>query len=275
MLNAACTDSDSPKPLLVEFFAGSAFITRQWRKDGLPGLAVDVAFNKLLDVTDPCILQELVGAAVKGRIAAAWFAPPCASFSRARHGPASSNWPPLRSAEFPNGLPSLRERDQQAVDRGNTTLRATAFLIEVFVKLEIPSACENPSTSFLWSADVMPQLLSLPSCFSSTVDFCAFGARWRKRTRIVAWSCTKMPFSAEHRCKGRQTLCAFSHKPHIILSGVDPVSRVLWTHLAEPYPRRFAFVCARWIAASAEVVKSSRQWSAASASWILDRRLCS
>ena len=41
-------------------------------------------------------------------------------------------------------------------------------------------------------------------------------------------------------CAGRAGVCSRTLRPHLQLSGRDPVSRKLWTQIAEPYPRNLS-----------------------------------
>ena len=70
------------------------------------------------------------------------------------------------------------------------------------------------------------------------LDMCAFGARWRKFTKVACWARHHPEAPAVARCTCRKGLCSFSDKPHIVLTGHDPVSGILWTRLAEPYPSK-------------------------------------
>ena len=84
----------------------------------------------------------------------------------------------------------------------------------------------------------MERLLTAVDCEQRVVDMCAFGAHWRKRTRVVCWARYHPP-GAVCRCNGRKGMCGFRDSRHITLSGVDRSTGLLWTRLAEEYPRRF------------------------------------
>ena len=91
----------------------------------------------------------------------------------------------------------------------------------------------------LFAIPDMKKLAQHPACREFVVDYCQYGAKWRKRTRELSW------FSADDsrlhkQCTGRAGICSATGKPHIVLSGSDPISHRLWTSIAEPYPRRFA-----------------------------------
>ena len=64
---------------------------------------------------------------------------------------------------------------------------------------------------------------------------CAFGTRWRKATRLLAWN-VSLDSLSNRMCHGRKGICQFTGKPHIVLSGADPVSKRNWTSLAGKYP---------------------------------------
>ncbi len=62
------------------------------------------------------------------------------------------------------------------------------------------------------------------------VDYCRFGAPWRKRTRIA---------SSIVALNGLRVFCQ-CRKPHIPLRGMHPTLGKPWTAVAEPYPKAFA-----------------------------------
>ena len=137
------------------------------------------------------------------------------------------------------GLPHLREADRERVKVGNRTAAVSASIINLCVKLGIPCAVENPRTSILWSSRYFSWALRSTRAQEFNVDMCAFGTRWRKATRVVAWNCIRRPQLADCRCSGKHGVCSFTQKPHIRLTGASD-SGVLWTRRAQVYPNRFA-----------------------------------
>ena len=98
----------------------------------------------------------------------------------------------------------------------------------------LPAAVENPIASILWSSPDMIALKSLPGFEEVCLDFCCFDTPWRKSTRLWSWN---FPLSCvAKRCRAKAGVCSTSHKPHLVLSGRDPVSGQVFTKMAEPYP---------------------------------------
>ena len=81
-------------------------------------------------------------------------------------------------------------------------------------------------------------------------DDCCFGMPWRKRTRLVSIACGTAP-ALQKRCIGGRGLCS-NGKPHLTLRGTKPGTSVLWTRIAEPYPRKMARAAAQWLVRSAD-----------------------
>jgi hypothetical protein len=130
-------------------------------------------------------------------------------------------------------------------------------LIELCVKCSVPVMLENPATSMLWLAPRLQKLCTLDSHVSFITDFCQHGAKWRKRTRISCWHTPSCPQLCKV-CSGKKGWCSARNRQHIVLSGVDPVSKQLWTHIAQPYPKLFAAKVAEHLILSSELCKDSR-----------------
>ena len=163
---------------------------------------------------------------------AAWFGTPCSSWSRARrdingHGP--------RTAKHIWGVPGLSDAELRRLALGNATLRVTIELIRALNKLSIPVVLENPSSSYLWQAPPLAPVLA--SGQRVVIDYCAYGTPWRKRTAFHCWNLAAAS-DLQNTCRGRRGKCAFSGRPHQLLSGYDKVSKQRWTKIAEPYPAK-------------------------------------
>ena len=167
-----------------------------------------------------------------------WLGTPCTSWSRARRGPPGSGWCQIRSNQHIWGLPNLLPRDVARIKLGNSTLRASARVIRTAVNVGCPSILENPLTSMLFIAPPIAKLLRLPCASFAKTHFCQHGARWRKATGLAAWHAS-IPDNLQLTCSGHNGICSRTNKPHIVLSGADPVSKILWTSIASKYTDRF------------------------------------
>ena len=79
------------------------------------------------------------------------------------------------------------------------------------------------------------------------LDFCQFGSAHRKRTRLWSWHCGHDAALAQ-TCLGFNGLCTRTHRPHDILEGCIPGTKILRTAAAEPYPDRFVAKAAALLA---------------------------
>eukprot|EP00435_Cladocopium_sp_Y103_P012524 s4507_g3.t1 len=116
------------------------------------------------------------------------FGIPCGTCSRAREIPieGEANAPkPLRSPEFPEGLPNLEPRDQERVDLANKVYSACARLIITCIVLSIRWTLEQPSRSLFWLTKYWRWVLD--HCQPLFVSFhnCMFGGARPKRTTIA------------------------------------------------------------------------------------------
>ena len=236
--------------LFVELFSGAGGITRAWRRAGFGAMAFDINLGDFCDLTRPRVVRLIEGWLRAGCIMGVWLGTPCTSWSRARRGPANSNWCSLRSDHHIRGLPGLSEPNRERVKVGNATAAVSARIVRLCLSLRVPCAVENPLTSRLWVSPYFARLLGHASCRSYRADFCQFGARWRKATKVATWCCLER--SLDCRCTGRHGLCSLSGRHHIVLTGSDPVSKRLWTNIAQEYPRRFCEVFAKLVSDSAD-----------------------
>lgn len=237
--------------VFLDIFSGDGSVGRYLSRLGYPVISIDICDDSRFDILNHDVAAVIFGWIKSGSVLGIWLATPRTSWSRARHGPANSSWGPIRTSQHIYGIPGLSPEDVNKVRVGNQTMRFTANVIRIACHHHVPTFLESSCNSMLWLA---PPLLSLcgRDCSRSLIcDFCQYGTRWRKRTRIQGWFVQP---SAEltHTCSGRHGICCASGKYHIILKGQDPVSRQLWTHLAQPYPLKFAQAAARALITSFE-----------------------
>ena len=84
----------------------------------------------------------------------------CGTGSRAREQPISATkrkigvpqLPPLRSADYPMGLPHLKPFHQAKIDSANTLLRFVVELLFLAFQLSVHVVLENPERSWIWAA---------------------------------------------------------------------------------------------------------------------------
>ena len=148
----------------------------------------------------------------------------CSSFSKAVT-------PAVRSPRFPRGLPGMRRSMRLKVKQGNHHADFNALAIREAEKHGIYFWLENPDGSYLWAQKGYERFRPADSNWLYRADFCRFGTRWRKRTRVA----TSIP-----ALRGRRTLCRCEPPEHFQLRGQHPTLRIPWTAVAEPYSRGFS-----------------------------------
>ena len=126
---------DNSRCIVLEIFAGSCRLSKACRGVGLEAVAVDQTASRSeqfpifqVDLTDEVGFKKLESfiEVEKDSILHAHFAPSCGTASRARGRPIPGEDPcagrqPLRSSQFPNGLPSLTFNEQQRVNKANAS----------------------------------------------------------------------------------------------------------------------------------------------------------
>ena len=224
------------KVLFLDLYSGTGGVGHRLRKRGYGCLSFDLSLGPEFNLVIPAIHSLIKSWIVSGCIAGVMIATQCSSWSRARHGPTNSSWGPIRSNQYIMGIPNLSDRDAQKISNGNIQMYKTADIIKCCVRFGIPVILENPATSMLFLAPPIRRLMSLSCNHSVVLDQCAYGARWRKRTRFACWN-VNIPDDFRQVCSGHGGICSHSNKYHIILSGRSP-SGVLWTRLAQEYPSR-------------------------------------
>ena len=139
--------------------------------------------------------------------------------------------PPLRSAEFPDGLPSLAGGLWYQAFLGNLFKERTCEACAALTILGKHFSIENPLGSLIWDTPAMINLVRHSRAFLVDFDQCAFGAPSKKPTRIlVSHQSFQQPLSVQ---------CPGNHK-HVVLKGKvfsEQFGRVVYrTKLAQVYP---------------------------------------
>ena len=158
-------------------------------------------------------------------------------------------------------------KEKTTLADGNATAQACVNIILSCKSHNVPVALENPRDSLLFlhpavqaAAKGLPQLSPLEGCcleappvnVDVSFDMCAFGAPWRKPTRLWFWNLSEADVTSlssmkcrSHRSltKGAPAICGFSQRPHQQLTGAAKSS--FRTKVAEAYPIPFAEHLAR------------------------------
>eukprot|EP00438_Fugacium_kawagutii_P018254 Skav220446 [mRNA] locus=scaffold254:128743:132882:- [translate_table: standard] len=221
-------------PCFLEIFSGSGHLAKAVQQvTSWDCFTWDILHGSEYDLRSKKKRNRILGWIKSGKIQGVHLGTPCSSFSRARDrrpGP-----PPLRSDQQPLGFENLGPADMAKVREGNLWMRFSAQVFNLCMKLHIPVTMENPFRSRIWLCPPMKYLLRRKQCFSVDVDYCAFGTRWRKRTKFLYYGVNLQHLGIHRCCNSKRGIRAFSGKPHLQLMGVTK-DGVFMTKLAEPYP---------------------------------------
>ena len=232
--------------VVLDLFAGHGGVTKALEKLGRKALAVDVKYGSEFDITLKSYYSWLCRIIRSGLVVAVMMAPPCTTFSRARR-------PPLRSSAHPWGLPE-QSGHSQLIDSNKVTKRVIG-IIKLCLQLRVPLIVENPNSSMFWFLPQLQQVIASRFSAFARADFCQFGTAWRKPTRFLCVCCdSSSPAKLSQQCHARGGICKRTHKSHIELRGRDS-NNILWTRIAEPYPRRLCVCLAEIL--DAEIVNNA------------------
>lgn len=171
-------------------------------------VAVDRSSNRtsgpvtILDLTveDDIVFLEIFIESEKSNIMLVHLAPPCGTSSAARNKRhpdlqlAGYTLPrPLRSQQYPMGLPELRGLDAAKVKSANTLYWATYRIAKLCIRLNITVSIENPQNSLFWLTDPMSKLFSEHLGFHNVFQACMMGGDRDKRT---LWWCSDQTFDS-------------------------------------------------------------------------------
>jgi hypothetical protein len=158
------------KPIFVELCSGSANLSLFVKAEGMHVVPIDHARNEhrskvpnvVIDLSNSRQAQIILDLISSGKVAALSAGIPCGTASRARNIPlpGGEKGPvPLRSAEFPWGLPNLSTANQLRVDKANDIYKNVARIIHAATGRDIFVLIENPQRSFLWDIPYYRDLL--------------------------------------------------------------------------------------------------------------------
>ena len=183
--------------VFIEVFSGTAGLTAAVRRAGCQhGTGVDAHVTKQVKapvirinlVTQPG--QEFLWRILQQpRVFAVHLGPPCGTSSRAREIKRrfGYNPKPLRSEQYPDGLPRLPAKDQARVDTANTLYKLSGEILAFTTARGILCSLENPLRSHMWNTSFLRNAIDHLSQQLFKVQFhhCMFGGRRRNRTQLL------------------------------------------------------------------------------------------
>ena len=235
--------------ILLDLFCGVGHITRQWRQAGWGVVSMDLSRDPAEDLTCRGVLQLIKAWMRSNLIGGVWLAPPCSTWSSARRGVPGSRGGPLRSRQHIWGLPCVEPAALPMLAVGNATARAALQIISLCVRLRIPVAVENPTTSLLWQVPALLRLSRHHSCHRHVSDFCQYGTAWRKRTTVLSWYTDGE--GLQRRCRSTKGFCDRTGLQHVRLTGSDKGGTL--TRQAQPYPPSWAADGAKMITRAIDI----------------------
>lgn len=137
--------------------------------------------------------------------------------------------PPVRSPQFPRGVPWMSRNMKEKVREGNQMADFQSLLHEDCEIYDVFYWTENPDGSHLWRQRKFKKYKEPTSRHIGRFDMCRFGTSWRKRTRVASNIPGILMF-----CK-----CG-AQRSHTPLRGQHPTLKRPWTSVAQAYPRGFA-----------------------------------
>ena len=246
----------------LDLYSGSYGVARAVSKlTGAWVLTFELRRSAEENLLDPKLQARILLLINKGAFYAVGGGPICSSMSRAVR-------PPVRSSEYPEGLPECRDAMLEKVSQGNEHARFTAACVRAAIGVGCDHWTENPHTSFLWKQPAWAALLAEGLAEEGrrhgafVTDYCRFGTKWRKRTRIY----TSLAL------KGQKLLCSCTCE-HQRLSGFSRLHGMMWTKVAEPYPRQLNHLLARALAETCKPLRDRHAVDAAAICRSSSRRI--
>ena len=142
--------------------------------------------------------------------------------------------PPIRDKFHPAGLPGLSAELAKRVKQGNSFCSWSRRLVRICEEEgKTLWWLEQPDSSWFWKQRSWKRA-KFPFV---RFDMCAYGAPWRKRTRLAS-NASELPTL--------RRLCSRDHE-HQVLRGCPAGSGTKWTRLAQAFPEELCFALARMV----------------------------
>lgn len=108
-----------------------------------------------------------------------------------------------RSKAYPEGKPGLSAKDRRIVAHANRITSNCFKLIRARCLANKPWSLENPVGSLLWSTRAWKSIAREFKPKKVVVDYCRYGALYRKRTTLMTWDASRPDFlrTLELRCR--------------------------------------------------------------------------
>ena len=234
----------------ADFFSGVGGVSRAIRTLGFRTREWELNSGGHCDLTDRSVLMKIREDIFALLILGAMLAPPCSSFS-----PARDRTMVVRNRQYPWGLPELPDHELLKVRIGNQCFESALRIIKWLDSKKLPWILENPHCSKAWYLPPLQRLQKAKHTHVVVTDFCCYGTRWRKRTRLLCGNMEDADLMRLHRlCRGPPGICEHTGRPHFHLTGSNRHGTP-WTRVAQPYPSKLCHHLAYALTAHLQVIE--------------------
>ncbi|CAE7708857.1 AMY1.1 [Symbiodinium sp. CCMP2592] len=145
---------EAPVGSILEIFAGEGRLTKAFRSQGVSCYPIDITLHPRDDVLSDGVEEEIIRLLKLRRIRLVWLGMPGNTFSAARcHDGVGPG--PLRSTEYPMGMPEMGNRDRKSLILSNKLLFFTCRIMWFCSFLNIPFVLEHPWSSIVWATPLL------------------------------------------------------------------------------------------------------------------------
>ena len=185
--------------IFIEVFAGTARLSKAVKEIGCQAMPVDKTADRssqihicIYDLADDSQCDDLLSFIEHNHENIVWIhcAPACGTASRARQKALPNLTAkgyhvakPLRSEDFPHGVPGLSNTDKIRTETANLVYANTAKIIQLAFRFEIQCSLENPLNSLFWAVPEIQAVLAEIQGHDVIFDNCCHGGR--PSTRIL------------------------------------------------------------------------------------------
>lgn len=213
-------------PGALDLFSGVGGVGKALVAGGCPWvLSFEILRDPSEDLLNASVQRSLLRLIALGAFSLVGSAIVCRSFSVAVT-------PPVRSPQFPRGVPWMSRAMKERVREGNAMADFQALVHDACIQHSVKYWTENPDGSHLWRQRKFQRYKAADSKHVGRFDMCRFGTSWRKRTRVAS--------NISGICNMRMFCKCAAGREHTPLRGQHPTLRKAWTSVAQAYPRGFA-----------------------------------
>ena len=185
--------------------AGKELVMHEW----------DILRGQNQDLTVSSVWQTVLDMILQGKVDFVIVAPPCNTFSRARHNRRVPGPKPLRSWDYLKGFPWLKTDDADKVKQANLLVERALEACKAAHQKQIPFLIEHPEQlgiaqglvpASIWDWKEFHDLCRLSSLVQLAIFQCEFGAPTSKPTRLATSAVTAVQQSPLGKFSGPHVL---------------------------------------------------------------------